>query len=279
MVCNQYLLPLISDLIQDLSNTHIYTKLDVRRGYNNVRIHEGDKPKAAFKTHYRLFEPTVMYFGLTNSLATFQTMMNFIYHDVILKHKQLGTSIHIYMDNIGIATRMTMANHIAAVHNVLHIAQDHDLYFKPKKCLFHVPSMDYLGVILEKGVTRMDPVKIKGIATWPTPKNVMEVWKVVGFFNFYHPFMKGFTHIARPLHQLMKKDQEWHWGSEEQEAFDKLKVLVTTKPVLAHAKLDDQFELEVDASGYTVGAILLQWKEDGKKHPIGYYSATLNEAQ
>jgi len=79
MVHNQYPLPLISDLIQDLSNAHIYTKLDIRWGYNNVRICGGDEPKAAFKTRYGLFEPMVMYFGLTNSPATFQTMMNFIY--------------------------------------------------------------------------------------------------------------------------------------------------------------------------------------------------------
>ncbi len=102
---------------------------------------------------------------------------------------------------------------------------------------------------------------------------------VVGFFNFYHPFIKGFAHIARPLHQLTRKDQEWRWGKEEQNAFDKLKALVTADPVLAHTNLKDQFELEVDTSGYTVGAVLLQRKEDGKKHPIGYYSATLNEVQ
>ena len=278
-VHNQYPLPLISDLIQDLSNAHIYMKLDVRWGYNNVQICEGNEPKVAFKTCYRLFEPTVMYFGLTNSPATFQTMMNFIYCDVIIKHKQLGTTIHIYMDDIGITTRTTLAGHIAAIQDVLRIAKEHNLYFKPKKCLFHAPSMDYLGVILEKGVTHMDPVNIAGVDAWLTPKNVTEVWKAVGFFNFYHPFMKGFVHIAHPLHQLTKKNKEWRWGKEEQEAFDKLKALVTTEPVLAHAKLDDQFKLEVDASGYAVGAILLQRKEDGKKHPIGYYSTMLNKAQ
>ncbi len=279
MVHNQYPLPLISDLIRDLSNTHIYMKLDVRWGYNNVQICGGDKPKATFKTRYGLFKPTVMYFSLTNSPATFQTMMNFIYCNVILKHKQLGTSIHVYMDNISITTRTNMKGHIATIQDVLHVAKEHDLYFKPKKCLFHVPSMDYLGVILEKGVTRMDPVKIAGVDTWPTPTNVTEVRKAVGFFNFYHPFIKGFAHITCPLHQLTKKDQEWCWGKEEQDAFNKLKALVTAEPVLAHAKLDEQFELEVDASGYTVGAVLLQRKEDGKKHPIGYYSTTLNEVQ
>ncbi len=174
-VCNQYPLPLISDLIRDLSNAHIYTKLDVQWGYNNVQICEGDEPKAAFKTCYGLFEPTVMYFSLTNSPATFQTMMNYIYCDVIIKHKQLGTMIRIYMDDISIATWTNMVRHIAAVKDILLVAQAHDLYFKPEKCLFHVPSMDYLGVILEKGVTRMDPVKIVGVDAWPILKNVMEV--------------------------------------------------------------------------------------------------------
>ncbi len=102
---------------------------------------------------------------------------------------------------------------------------------------------------------------------------------MVGFFNFYRPFIKGFAHITQPLHQLTHKNQPWHWGEKEQQAFDKLKALVTANPILAHANLKDQFELEVDASGYAVGAVLLQCKEDGKKHPLGYYSATLNEAQ
>ncbi len=276
---NQYPLPLIADLIRDLSNAHIYTKLDVQWGYNNVRICEGNEKKAAFKTRYGLFEPTVMYFGLTNSPVTFQMMMNFIYCDTILKHEPLGTTIHVYMDDIGIATHTNLDNHKWAVHDVLKVAQLHNLYFKPEKCLFHATSMDYLGVILEKGVTRMDPAKIAGVNTWPVPQNATEVQKALGFFNFYRPFIKDFPFIARPLHKLTQKDQEWHWGTEEQEAFDKLKKQVTTEPILVHAKLEDQFELEVDALGYTVGADLLQRKEDGKRHPIGYYSATLNEAQ
>ncbi len=172
---NQYPLPLIVDLIRDLSNAHIYTKLDVQWGYNNVRICEGNEKKAAFKTRYGLFEPTVMYFGLTNSPATFQTMMNYIYRDVIAKHEPLGTTIRVYMDDIGIATRTNLDDHRRAVSDILRVAQLHDLYFKPEKCLFHSASMDYLGVILEKGVTRMDPAKIAGVDMWPIPKNATEV--------------------------------------------------------------------------------------------------------
>ncbi len=255
---NQYPLPLITDLIRDLSNAYIYTKLNVRWGYNNVRIREGDEKKAAFKTRYGLFEPTVMYFGLTNSPATFQTMMNFIYRDTILKHEPLGTTIHVYMDDIGIATRTNIDDHRRAVHDILKVAQLHNLYFKLEKCLFHSSSMDYLGVILEKGVTRMDPAKIAGVDTWPVPKNATEVQKALGFFNFYCPFIKDFVLIARPLHKLTQKDQEWQWGQDEQQAFDALKKRVTTEPMLAHTKLDEQFKLEVDASGYTVGAVLMQ---------------------
>jgi len=206
---NQYPLPLIADLIHDLSNAHIYTKLDVRWGYNNVQIQEGDEKKATFKTRYGLFEPTVMYFGLTNSPATFQTMMNFIYRDTILKHEPLGTTIRVYMDDIGIATRTNLDDHHHAVYDVLRVAQLHDLYFKLEKCLFDAPSMDYLGVILEKGVTRMDPAKIAGADMWPVPTMPTEVQKVLGFFNFYRPFIKDFAFIARPLHKLTRKDHEW----------------------------------------------------------------------
>jgi len=103
------------------------------------------------------------------------------------------------MDDIGIATCTNMNGHTAAVHDILQVVLDHDLYFKPEKCMFHAPSMDYLGVILEKGVTRMDLVKIAGIKNWPTPKTLTQLHSALGFFNFYHPFIKGFAQIAQPL--------------------------------------------------------------------------------
>ncbi|SRR6266702_8971393 len=100
------------------------------------------------------------------------------------------------MDDIGIATQMNIDGHTAAVCNVLQVAQNHDLYFKPEKCTFHVPSMDYLGVILEKGVTHMDLVKVVGIKNWPTLKNLTQLHSGLGFFKFYQPFIKGFTQIV-----------------------------------------------------------------------------------
>jgi hypothetical protein len=278
-VRNQYPLPLIAQLISDLSGAWIFSKVDVRQGYNNVRIKKGDEWKAAFKTKFGHWEPLVMFFGLTNSPSTFQEMMNVIYKEVIEKHAAKGTIIRIYMDDIAIATSGTRQDHIDAVRDVLRVAEQHDLYFKLSKCTFHASSIDYLGVIIEKGMTRMDPVKIAGIKNWPTPIKVKDVRSFLGFCNFYRPFIRGFAHLARPLNELTRKDAEWSWQDRQQKAFEELKRRVTTEPVLAHPILTDPFELEVDASGFAMGAVLLQKKEDGKKHPIAYYSKTLSAAE
>jgi hypothetical protein len=148
MVRTQYPLPLIAQLISDLSGTHIFSKVDIRQGYNNIWIKKGDEWKATFKTKFRHWEPLVMFFGLTNSPSTFQEMMNVIYKEVIERHATRGTIIRIYMDDIAIATTGTLQDHIDAECDVLCVAEQHNLYFKLSKCTFHTSSIDYLGVIV-----------------------------------------------------------------------------------------------------------------------------------
>jgi hypothetical protein len=201
-VRNQYPLPLIAQLISDLSGAHIFLKVDIRQGYNNIWIKKGDEWKAAFKTKFGHWEPLVMFFGLTNSPSTFQEMMNIIYKEVIEKHKRRGTIIRIYMDDIAIATTGTLQDHIDTVCNILRVAEQNDLYFKLSKCTFHASSIDYLGVIIEKGMTCMDPIKIAGIKNWPIPTKVKDVRSFLGFCNFYRPFIRGFAHLAQPLNEL-----------------------------------------------------------------------------
>ncbi len=132
---NCYPLPFIPDLISQVQDAHIFTKFDVQWGYNNIRIKAGDEEKGAFKTKYGLFEPLVMFFGLTNSPSTFQTMMNHIFRDLHVHHLQSGTRIIVYMDDILIATLSTLAAHERAVHEVLAWLEEHDLYLKPEKCV------------------------------------------------------------------------------------------------------------------------------------------------
>ena len=279
-VKNQYPLPLIPVLIRDLGGAFIYSKLDVRWGYNNIRIKEGDEWKAAFKTKRGLHQPKVMFFGMSNSPPTFQGFMDDIYYATIAKHETRGTFIRIYMDDIGIATKVpSLQAHIDAVSDVLQVAQEHSLYFKPEKCTFHVPSMEYLGLVLERTQTRMDPVKVAGVQDWPAPTTVKGVRSFLGFCNYYRAFVQDFSELALPLNALTRKGQNFVWGAEEQRAFDLLKQRITSSPTLAHPQMDEQFELEVDASGSAMGAVLLQRQPDGTKKPINFMSKTFNQAQ
>jgi len=245
--------------------------LDVRWGYNNVRIKEGDEAKAAFKTNQGLYEPRVMFFGLTNSPSTFQTMMDTIFRDLILTNEVI-----VYMDDILIATTNNLTHHREIVHQVLYRLEEHDLYLKPEKCSFETPEVEYLGVIIGYGKICMDPVKVQGVQVWEALTNLTEARGFVGFLNFYRWFIKGFSKLARPLHDLTKKGVAWRWTNNEQAAFEALKKAVTEEPVLLFPKLNEPFEMEVDASAITIGAVLNQKGEDGKTHPVAYYSESFS---
>ena len=128
------------------------------------------------------------------------------------------------MDNIGITTKVpSLQAHIDAVSDMLQVAQEHSLYFKPKKCIFHAPSMEYLGLILEQMQTWMDPVKVAGVREWPTPTTVKGVRSFLGFCNYYRAFVQDFSELALPLNALTRKGREFVWTAKEQEAFDVLK--------------------------------------------------------
>ena len=146
------------------------------------------------------------------------------------------------MDNIAIAMRTTNTDHTTAMRNVLSLTTKHNLYFKPEKCIFHAPHINYLGVILEKRVTHMDPVKIVAIKDWLKPDKVKDICSFLGFCNFYHAFIKGFASIAKPLNALTCKDTIWQWTGKHQKAFEILKTQVSCEPILAHLELDKQFE-------------------------------------
>src|SRR3981189_1859786 len=194
---NSYPLPLISELIDKLKGAKIFTKLDIRWGYNNVRIKEGDEWKAAFITNRGLFEPLVMFFGLTNSPATFQTMMNHLFKELVAKG-----AVVFYMDNILIFTD-TLEAHCRIVQEVLQILADNNRYLKPEKCDFEKEEIDYLGLKVSFDKIMMDPVKVAGIKDWPTPRTVTEVRSFIGFCNFYRRFIRDFSKISQPLHNLM----------------------------------------------------------------------------
>jgi len=270
---NKYPLPLISELIYDLAEKCLFSKFDIRWGYNNICIKEGDKYKAAFKTSKGLFEPTVMFFGLTNSLATFQTMMDDIFQEEVAQGW-----LRIYMDDMIIATEDDDALHELRVNHILNKLEKFDLFLKPKKCKFHQHEVEYLGVLIGNGSVKMDPIKVQGISEWPTPLTVKDVRSFLGFCNFYRAFIKNFSDIARPLNNLTCKNEQFIWTKERNDAFLRLKTVCAGYPVLRTPDWSKQFVMETDASGYALGVVIAQEFKDGV-HPIAFHSRSLLPAE
>lgn len=271
-VKNRYPIPRIGDLINSLSQAKVFTKLDLRWGYNNVRIKKGDEWKTAFTTHRGLFQAKVMYFGFCNAPATFQSMMNEILRDLILEGK-----VMVYLDDILIFTQDVKENR-RITREVLRRLRENDLFAKPEKCFFEKDRIEYLGMIISHGHVEMDPAKVAGVTEWPRPTKVKQVQAFLGFANFYRRFIKDFAKIAKPLTILTKKDQKWIWDDAQEQAYQNLKKAFTTAPILRIPDDENPFRLETDASDFATGAVLSQLDPtDGLWHPVAFYSKSLNE--
>jgi hypothetical protein len=203
-----------------------------------------------FRTNRGLFEPLVMYFGLTNSPATFQTMMNEIFQDLITEG-----IVSVYLDDILIFTN-SLEEHRQITRLVLDRMCEHKLYLWPEKCEFEKTRIEYLGIIISHNKVEMDPVKIAGVVDWPMPSNKKKVQSFVSFINFYQCFIPGFSHHAHALFDLTMKHVRFIWGLPQEDSFMKLKELVTSAPVLVLPNDDLPFRLEADGSGIATGAVL-----------------------
>jgi len=273
-VKNRYPLPLISELVSQLHRAKYFTKLDVCWGFNNVRIKPGDEWKAAFCTNHGLFEPLVMFFGITNSPATFQTIMNDVFRTIIVK----GIVI-VYLDNILIFTK-TEEEHEQAVRRVLEILTEHKLFLHLEKYEFHRKQIEYLGLVILENKVAMNPVKVAGVREWPIPENRTDVQAFIDFVNFYCRFIQDFSTITQPLFDLTRSNQAWNWGTKEREAFECLKIVVTTAPILVSPQDSEPFYIEADSSDFASRAVLSQQlSKEEKWHPVAFYSKSLSPVE
>jgi len=232
MIKNNYLLLLISDILENIGTKKIFTKIDLRWGYNNVRIKERDEWKAVFTTPERFFEPMVMFFGLTNSPAMFQAIMNELLRDLINTGK-----VAVFIDDVIVGIE-TEEGHDEIVAEVIRRLEENDLYVKPEKCRWKVREVGFLGVVIGPEGIKMEEEKVKGVLEWPTPKCVKDVQKFLGLANYYHQFIEGFTSIARPLHDMVKKYKKCDWTERQEKVFKELKERFTKELVLAAPDLD-----------------------------------------
>ncbi|KAL6352555.1 hypothetical protein LRP88_13019 [Fusarium phalaenopsidis] len=265
-------LPLISELKDRLFGMKYFTALDLKGAYNLIRIKEGHEWKTAFRTKYGLFEYLVMPFGLTNAPAAFQRMIN----NVLREH--LDIFVVCYLDDILIFSK-TEEEHTEHVHKVLQTLQDAKLLVEPEKSKFHAPEVEFLGHIISHNEIRMDPKKVSAVKEWEEPTNVKEVQAFLGFANYYRKFLKAFGRIAAPLTELTKKDKTFVFGNKAKDAFDKIKELILSEPVLKMFDPSQPIELETDASDFALGAQIGQRDDKGLLHPIAFYSHKLHGAE
>jgi hypothetical protein len=273
-VKNSYPLPRIGEIMDVTKDWKYFTTIDVKAGYNNIRMAtKEDQELAAFVTHRGSFQPTVMFFGLCNSPATFQAFMDDIYGDV--KRKKEGS---VYMDDI-ITGGKDLQECIQRTIKIIRIMDANGLHAKISKCKFCIESVPYLGMILSAGKIEMDPVKLEGISGWPIPAKVKDVQKFLGFANFYRKFIAHYADISRPLTDLMRKNIIWEWQNDRQKAFDTLKEAFLSKPILQIPDSSRPFVLETDASKYATGAVLMQEDTNGDLKPCGFISQRFNKAE
>jgi hypothetical protein len=268
---------LITNLIEQLHGKMLFTKFDICMGYNNIRIAKGDQEKAAFTTPLGQYEPMVMNFRLCNAPATFVHAMTRVFRT--LQNKYPG-EISIYMDDILIATPYDLTCHRQLVREVLDVMREESFFLKVAKCEFEKCQVEYLGLILDRDTIKPDPVKVNRLKTWPrTLKTVSKVRSTLGLLNYHRAFVPGFSHIVKPLTQLLKKNTKFLWTENCTKALDKIIATLTIAPVLTHPDPEKPFELEVDASNYATGTILFQRDERGKPKLLGFHSKTLSKEE
>jgi len=247
--------------------------MDLRWGFNNIRIKEGDEWKRAFTMHIGSFKPTVMFFGMTNSPATFQAIMNEILRDLINEGK-----VAAFVDDVLVGTE-TKEGHDEIVEEILRRLEENNLYIKLEKCVWKVRKIRFLGVVIGPNGIEMEEEKVDRVLSWLEPKNVKDVRKFLGLANYYRRFIKDFAQVARPINVLMRKDVKWQWEVEQQKAFDKLKRVFTIKPVLVVLDLDKKFRVEAGTSNYTTGGVLSMKCLDEMWRLVAFISKFLSDTE
>ncbi|KAK1602141.1 hypothetical protein QYE76_017184 [Lolium multiflorum] len=260
-------IPRLEDMLDELSGAAVFSKIDLRSGYHQIRMKEGDEWKTAFKTKFGLYEWLVMPFGLTNAPSTFMRLMNHVLREFI------GKFVVVYFDDILIYSR-NESDHTIHIRHVLQVLRDNKLYGNLEKCTFCKDKVIFLGYVVSQHGVEVDESKIEAIQNWPTPMNVSQIRSFHGLAGFYRRFVPNFSTIAAPLNDLTKKGVVFEWGAAQDHAFDELKRLLTSAPLLALPDFNKQFEIECDASGIGIGGVLMQ---EGR--PIAYFSEKLSGAK
>jgi hypothetical protein len=248
---NKYPLPRIDDLFDQLQGPQVFSKIDLRLGYHQLKIKSEDIPKTAFRTRYGHYEFLVMPFGLTNAPAVFMDLMNRVFHEY------LDRFVIVFIDDILVYSK-SLEEHEDHLRIVLQILRDKKLYAKLKKCEFWLNQVVFLGHVISKDGITVNPNKIEVVVSWDRPTNVSEVSSFLGLAGYYKRFVEGFSRIKAPLTHLTRKNAKFEWKEECEKSFQELKQRLVTALVLTIPSSSGGFVIYSDASHKGLGCVLMQ---------------------
>ena len=270
MKADRWPLPKIEEIFDDLEGTAYFTSLDLFSGYWEIRMAQQCKEMTTFVCRYGTYKFEVMPFGLMNAPSTFQRMMDTIFCGVPF--------VRVYLDDVVVFSK-TLEEHLLHLQQVFDVIDDVGLKLKLSKCSCAQAKIKLLGHVVDKSGIAVDPGKIEVIRNAPTPTTTTERRSFLGLASYYRRFICKFADIAAVLHTATSGNGILEWTGEMQEAFDELRIKLTSPPVLAYSDLEKPFVVETDASSVSVGAVLVQKKEDRKIHPLQYASRTMNTSE
>ena len=251
---NRYPLPRIDDLMDQLVGASVFSKIDLRSGYHQIRVKTEDIQKTAFRTRYGHYEYSVMPFGVTNAPGVFMEYMNRIFHPYLDKF------VVVFIDDILVYSK-SEEEHAEHLRVVLGVLREKKLFAKLSKCEFWLEEVSFLGHVISRGGVAVDPSKIEAVSKWEAPKSVSEIRSFLGLAGYYRKFIEGFSKLALPLTMLTRKGQAFVWDSKCEEGFQELKRRLTTAPILILPSPSEPFEVYCDASLLGLGGVLMQNKQ------------------
>ena len=259
-------IPRLDDLLDQISGATVFSRLDLKSGYYQIRMRPGDEWKTAFKTREGLYEWLVMPFGLSNAPSTFMRAMNQLLRPFI------GKFVVVYFDDILIYSADPDA-HLQHVREVLTVLRQEQFYAAKKKCVFMTPKVLFLGYVISGEGLQVDEAKVEAVQQWPRPKTMTEVRSFHGLASFYRRFIPHFSGIMAPITDCMRGSQ-FEWTDEADSAFQNIKHRLTTAPILILPDFSQPFELHTDASKTGIGGVLSQ---NGR--PVAFFSEKVSGAR
>ena len=261
---DKFPIPMIQ-LLDELNGASVFSKIDLKSGYHQIRVRDEDVRKTVFRTHEGHYEFLVMPFELTNAPSTFQALMNQVFRPYLLKF------LLVYFDDTLMYSK-DVETHLEHLTMVFQLLRQHCLFANRKKCHFVKDHIEYLGHWVSTKGVEADHEKVKAMLEWPVPKNVRELRGFLGLTGYYRRFVANYGAIAMPLMRLTKKNN-FRWSEEATQAFEFLKKAMVTLPILVLPNFQLPFEIETDASWFGLSVVLSQ-----NKKLIAYFSQKLSEA-